>query len=465
MATGPLHEESNATMKTITRRNFIHRSGKGLVSAAVGATTLGALQRGLAAGANERVRVAIIGCGGRAKFLAPNLIEAGAEIACLCDLHPGHMESLAGEHAGMMPRKPRMTRNVETVWDDRGIDAVVIATPDHWHAALAIDACRAGKDVYVEKPHAHNIWESRQMVAAARRHNRIVQVGTQNRSAPYNQLALDYVKSGKLGRIALIKVYNLEPGRAFQLGEPGAQPAGLDWDRWLGPAPVRPWHQRLYQGGWHRFWDFSGGDMTDDGIHQMDLALMIMGDRGRPRTISACGGKMAFPEADGESPDVQVVHYQFGDFVLTFEMTNYPRYMQKSSDAIRRNDLLPYWTMNATRIEIYGSELMMTVGRHGGGWIVAQVGGREVEKQYGRPGDAPHAKNFIDCVKTRRRPNADIEVAHASCSIAHLGNIAYRVPDQKLRFDWVKERFVGSPEADKLLRRQYREEYAVPEMT
>jgi predicted dehydrogenase len=451
-------------MKTTTRRHFLHRSGQGLVATAAGATTLGALQRGLAAGANDRVRIAVIGCGGRAKILVPNLIEAGAEIACLCDVRPDRMASLAGAIAGMAPRQPRLTGKVETVWDDREIDAVVIATPDHWHALLAIDACRAGKDVYVEKPHAHNIWESRQMVAAARRYNRIVQVGTQNRSAPYNLLARDYVKSGKLGRIALIKVYNLEPGQAFRLGEPGSPPAGLDWDRWLGPAPVRPWHQRIYQGGWHRFWDFSGGDMTDDGIHQMDLALMLMGDRGRPRVVSACGGKMAYPEADGESPDVQVVNYEFDDFVLTFEMTNYPRYMQKSTAEIRRNDLLPYWTMNATRIEIYGSELMMTVGRHGGGWIAAQVGGRIVDKQYGRPGDEPHARNFIDCVKSRQRPNADIEIAHASCATAHLGNIAYRVADQKLRFDWDKERFVASPEADKLLRRRYREKYVVPEM-
>ena len=452
-------------MNTTTRRHFIHQSGKGFLGAALGTTALTALQRSLAAGANERVRIALIGCGGRGRTVVRNLIEAGAELVCLCDLNPERLETTAAELSEVMPRKPRFTKEVRTVWDDPGIDAVVIATPDHWHGPLSIDACRAGKDVYVEKPHAHNIWESRQMVTAARRYNRIVQVGTQNRSAPYNQLALDYVKSGKLGRIALIKVYNLEPGRAFKLGDPGDQPAGLDWDHWLGPAAERPWHQGLYKGGWHRFWDFSGGDMIDDGIHQMDLALMLMGDRGRPRVVSACGGKMAYPEADGESPDVQVVNYEFDEFVLTFEMTNYPRYMQKESAEIRRNDLLPYWTMNATRIEIYGSELMMTVGRHGGGWIAAQVGGRIVEKQYGRPGDAPHAQNFIDCVKTRQKPKADIELAHASCSIVHLGNIAYRVADQKLRFDWTKERFVGSPEADLLLKRQYREKYAVPEMT
>ncbi len=452
-------------MKTITRRHFIHDSGKGLLGAAVGATTLSALQHVRAAGANERVRIALIGCGGRGKIVVRNLIEAGAELACLCDLNPERLESAAADLGEVMPRKPRLTQEVRTVWEDRGIDAVVIATPDHWHAPLSIDACRAGKDVYVEKPHAHNIWESQQMVVAARRYNRIVQVGTQNRSAPYNQLARDYVQSGKLGRIALVKVYNLESGRAFKLGEPGSRPAGLDWDHWLGPAADRPWHQGLYRGGWHRFWDFSGGDMIDDGIHQMDLALMLLGDRGRPRVISATGGKMAYPEADGESPDVQVVNYEFDDLVLTFEMTNYPRYMQKTSDDIRRNDLLPYWTMNATRIEIYGSEYLMTVGRHGGGWIVAQSGGRIVEKQFGRPGDAPHTQDFIDCVKSRKKPNADVETAHASCAIVHLGNIAYRVADQKLRFDWAKERFVGSPQADALLKRQYREKYAIPEMT
>lgn len=452
-------------MKTITRRRFIHETGKGIVAAGIGSAALGALQRARAEGANERVRVALIGCGGRGRIVVRNLLEAGAELVCLCDLNPERLNSAAEELREALPRMPRLTREVRTVWDDPGIDAVVIATPDHWHAPLSIDACRAGKDVYVEKPHAHNIWESRQMVTAARRYRRIVQVGTQNRSAPYNQLALDYVNSGKLGRIALVKVYNLEPGRAFQLGESGSPPADFDWDRWLGPAPGRPWHQRLYQGGWHHFWDFSGGDMVDDGIHQMDLALMLLGDRHRPKAVSASGGKLAYPEADGETPDVQVVNYEFDEFVLTFEMTNYPRYMQKTSAEIRRNDLLPYWTMNATRIEIYGSELMMTVGRHGGGWIAAQIGGRIVDKQFGRPGDEPHARDFIECVKSRRRPKASLEVAHTSCSIVHLGNIAYRVADQKLRFDWERERFVGSPEADRLLRRDYREAYAVQEMT
>ncbi len=448
---------NDTAMNTLTRRHFIRNSGSGLA----GAAALSVLSRGLAAGANERVRIALIGCGGRGKIVVRNLIEAGAELVCLCDLNPERLESTAQELAEVMPRKPRMTQEVRRVWDDKEIDAVVIATPDHWHASLAIDACRAGKDVYVEKPHAHNIWESRQLVSAARKYQRIVQAGTQNRSAPYNHLALDYVKSGKLGKIALIKVYNLEPGKAFQLGAPGNMPQGFDWDRWLGPAPTRPWHQNIFRGGWHRFWDFSGGDMVDDGIHQMDLALMLMGDRGRLRVISACGGKLAYPDSDGETPDVQVVTYEFDDFVLTFEMTNYPRYMQKESAEIRRGDLLPYWTMNSTRIEIYGSELMMTVGRHGGGWIAAQIGGRIVEKQYGRPGDEPHTKNFVECVKSRQKPNADIELAHTSCSIVHLGNIAYRVPNEKLRYDWEKERFIGSPEADKHLKRQYREKYAV----
>jgi predicted dehydrogenase len=446
-------------MQTITRRHFIHHAGTALA----GATSLSALNHARAAGANERVRIALIGCGGRGKIVARNLIEAGAELVCLCDLNPERLQTAAKELAEVLPRPPRLVADVRLVWDDPAIDAVVIATPDHWHALLAIEACRAGKDVYVEKPHAHNIWESRQLVAAARKYRRIVQVGTQNRSAPYNFLARDYVRAGKIGRIPLVKVYNLEPGSAFRLGDPGQPPAGLDWDRWLGPAPARPWHQRLFRGGWHYFWDFSGGDMIDDGIHQMDLALMILGDHHRPRLISACGGKMAYPDADGETPDVQVVTYEFDEFVLTFELTNYPRYMQKESAEIRRNDLLPYWTMNSTRIELYGADLMMTVGRHGGGWIAAQIGGRTVETQYGRPGDEPHTKNFIECVKSRQKPNADVELAHTSCSIVHLGNIAYRMRNTKLRYDWDKEQFVDNAEANRLLKREYRPKYAVPE--
>lgn len=301
------------------------------------------------------------------------------------------------------------------------------------------------------------------MIEAVRKYKRILQVGTQNRSAPYNLAALEYVKSGKLGKIRLVKVYNLKPGGPFNLGDAGTPPQGFDWDAWLGAAPLRPYHQRIFHGGWHKFWDFSGGDMADDGIHQLDLAMMLMGDPGIPTAVSCSGGRLAHKGDDAEVPDLQVVCYDFNDFVMTFELSGYPRYMRKTTGTIRRNDEFPYWTQNATRIELYGSELMMTIGRHGGGWIVTTSGGRIVDKMYGRPPDSDHQQNFIECIKSRKPSNADVGILHESVALVHLGNIAHRLGNQKLRFDSKAERFIDNAEANKLVKRTYRRKYEIPE--
>jgi len=391
------------------------------------------------------------------------MVEQGAEATYLCDLHEGRLEKAAKFIAEVQDHKPKLVKDMREVFDSKDVDAVVIGTPDHWHAPVSIFACQAGKDVYVEKPHAHNIWESRKMIEAARKYKRIVQVGTQCRSGAYNHAALDYVKSGKLGEIHLVKVYNLKPGRPFRMGDAGTAPKGFNWDAWLGAAPYRPWHSDIFHEGWHKFWDFSGGDMADDGIHQIDLAMMLLGEPGMPTAVSCSGGRLAHKGDDAEVPDVQIVSYDFDGFVMTFELTGYPRYMRKTTGTIRRSDMFPYWTQNATRIELYGSELMMTVGRHGGGWQVTTSGGQVVEQMYGRVPDAEHLQNFIECVKSRRRPNADIEVIHTACTMVHMGNIAHRVGNQKLRFDLKAERFIDNAEANNLVKREYRKKYEVPE--
>lgn len=452
-------------MSEMTRRNFLERSGKGAISVAMGGAALSALSARRVLGANERVQLGLIGCGGRGSMVVRNMIEeCEIDVTYLCDLREDRCENAANAYAEAAGgHKPKITKEMSELLASKEVDAVIIGTPDHWHAPASILACQAGKDVYVEKPHAHNIWESRKMIEAARKYDRVLQVGTQNRSAPYNLAALEYVKSGELGPIHLVKVYNLKSGGPFQLGDPGKKPDGFDWDAWLGPAPERAYHDHIFNGGWHRFWDFSGGDMVDDGIHQIDLALMLMGDPGLPKAVSTSGGKLAFPDDDSETPDVEIVTYDYDKFIMTFEMTGYPRYMEKTSATIRRNDLLPYWTQNSTRIELYGATFHMTVGRHGGGWIVVTSAGKEVQKMYGRVPDTPHQQNFIECVKTRKRSNADIEKAHAACVLAHMGNIAHLVGNRKLEFDGEKERFKGSRDANKLLKREYRKKYEVPE--
>ncbi len=447
-------------MSGLDRRDFLTGTGKGAFAA--GITILASAASARSYAANERVQVAQVGCGGRGRFNAYGLIEAGAEVTHLCDLHDGELSKTAEFISDVQSRKPKFDKDIRHVLDAKDVDAVIIATPDHWHSPMSILACQAGKDVYVEKPHSHNIWESRKLVEAARKYARIVQIGTQSRSGAYNIAARDYVRSGKLGKIHLVKVYNLKPGSAFHLGEPGQQPQNFDWDAWLGPAPVRPWHQKIFWGGWHQFWDFTGGGLSNDGIHQLDLALMLMGDLGMPKRVSCIGGRFAHRGDDSEVPDTQAVTYEFENMVMTYEHSLYPRYMRKTTATIRRNDEYPYWTQNSTRIELYGSEYMMTVGRHGGGWQVTQSGGRVVDQMYGRPCDAEHYTDFLECIKSRKRSRADIELAHVTASMVHMSNIAYRLGNITLEWDNKAERFKGNTDANKLLKRKYREPYTVP---
>jgi predicted dehydrogenase len=450
-------------MEQINRRRFLWKSGKGIASAALAGMASSAARSRRVLGANERVRIALVGCGGRGSYVARGMIELGAELAYLCDLRDDRLAEKAEFLSEVQKTKPKFSKDMREVYAAGDVDAVVIATPDHWHAPAAIMACQAGKDVYVEKPHSHNIWESRKLIEAARNHDRVVQVGTQNRSAPYNLAAREYIKSGKLGDIHLVKVYNLKPGDPFHLGDPGKKPDSFNWDAWLGPAPDRPYHEGIFHGGWHHFWDFSGGDLADDAAHQMDLALMLMGDPGLPEAASCSGGRIHHKGDDSEVPDLQVATYDYDDFVMTLEHSTYPRYMRKTTATIRRNDILPYWTQNASRIELYGSELMMIVGRHGGGWVVMTSGGKVVDKMYGRVPDPDHQKDFLESVKRREKPNADIETAHPACTLLHLANIAHRVGNQKLWFDAPSEQFIDNDAANKLVKRQYRKEYELPE--
>ena len=444
----------------LTRRTFIRRSA----GAAVGLSAWTALSAGRVIGANDRVNVAIIGCGGRGRFVLRVMIEdAGANCVCLCDLSDKRLDQMWEFIQPVQPNKPRFEKDYRKVLESPDIDAVIIATHDNWHAPLTILACQAGKDVYVEKPHSHCMWESGKMVEAAAKTKRIVQVGTQNRSTEYNHQARDIVRSGRLGKIGLIKVFNLKNGSPFKFGEPGAQPAGFDWDRWLGRAAARPYHQKIWQGGWHYHWDYCGGDLTDDGIHQLDLALMVMGDPGLPKSVRALGGRYVHAGDDAEVPDVLNIAWDFGTFAMTLDMSQYPTYMEKSTDVIRKKNLVPDWMQNATRVEIYGQELFMVLGRHGGGFIVEKGNSQVVEKVYGQAGDLEHYRNFIACVKSRKQPTADIAIAHASNLVAHMGNIAQRAGNIAMNYD-AKTGTFDRPEANALVKDVYRKGYELPEV-
>jgi len=449
-------------MPHMTRRKFLKHSGASATGLALGSTAFSVARAGGYPGGGDRINVALVGCGGRGRYVSYGMAEQGARITYLCDVAEKRREETAKFLSKVQKEPAKPVADMQAVFDAKDVDAVIVATPDHWHAPATIRACQAGKDVYVEKPHCHNIWESGQMVRAARKYKRIVQVGTQNRSGPYNLQALEYLRSGKLGKICLVKVFNMKKGNAFRLGETADVPAGLDYDAWLGRAPARPYYPRLVSHGWLFFWDFCGGDMGNDGIHQIDLALMLMGDPGWPKSVRAVGGRYCYRDDDSQVPDVQMVSYDFPDFVMTFELTGYPRYMEKTTATIRRNDEQPYWTQNATRIELYGSDLMMILGRHGGGYTVMTSAGKEVEKVYGRPCDEPHYRNFLECIRTRKAPNADVAIAHKTGVTMHMGNIAHRAGNTALVWDGEACRF-DKDEANRLIRPSYRAGYEIPE--
>jgi predicted dehydrogenase len=411
----------------------------------------------------------LIGAGGRGAQVAGDFAaRADAEVGFICDLHERRLAAGLKRIGSRQSRTPIGVKEIDRVLERRDVDAVIVATPDHWHALATIRACQAGKHVYVEKPPSHNIFEGRKTVEAAAKYDRVVQVGIQNRSAPYNLAAREYIKSGKLGDIHLVKVFNLKSGDTFRLPPDDPAPAGFDWDAWLGPTPARPHNSAIFSGAWHRYWAYCGGDAGDDGIHQIDLAMMLLGDPPLPDSVHATGGRFAFQD-DQEVPDTQVVSYQFPGLVMTFELTGYPPYMDKIANDIRTGELYPYWPQCATRIEIYGSKGLMYVGRHGGGWQVfgkAKLQSRPGEliaQLHGRPGDAPHQQDFLDAVRSHRRPNAPIDLGHKSASLVHMANIALRVGNARLEFDATTETFRDNEAANRLVKRAGRGAYVIPE--
>jgi predicted dehydrogenase len=209
-------------------------------------------------------------------------------------------------------------------------------------------------------------------------------------------------------------------------------------------------------------WDFSGGDMADDGTHQLDIARWLTG-KDYPKSVNCNGGKLAFPDDDREVPDTQVVTYDFDDLVMTFELSQWAPYMSKTPGSIRNSDQFPYWPQNATRVELYGTKEMMVLGRHGGGWQVFTGDGKIVSQAYGRRGDDPHRDNFIECIRSRQLPTGDIEEGHRSAVLVHLANLSYRLGGRELVFDARTESLVGDEEAKRLLKRIYREPFVIPD--
>ena len=445
------------------RRQFIKR-----VVQAGAVVSASALSTRRVLGANERARVGMIGCGGRGMHVAGLMRDApNVEFAAVCDLYPPHLAK-AKEWTGSAGREYKDFRRL---LEQKDIDAVLIATPDHWHAIPTVLACQAGKDVYVEKPIGHNVREGRAMVEAARRYNRIVQVGTQQRSAPHYAEAARIVHSGELGRVHFVRIWNFVNMYPNGIGRmPDSDPPqGVDWDIYLGPAPYARFNKNRFGGTYRWFWDYGGGLVTDFGIHRFDSMHQIMGVDA-PVSVSASGGRYGLTDG-AETPDVVQVTYEYPGFILSYEasllnahgaggrMPGRKYYQARGADDRPHGEA--YHGTNGTLIvdrlgfEIY-PELNAASGPGVAGREQKPEGYRMQRKEMtSEDATALHAKNFIDCVRSRKKPIADIEVGHRSSIVSHLGNIAYRT-GHKIHWDAGKEQIVDDTEAARLLGRQAR---------
>ena len=439
-------------MTTINRRTFVGRS----VSAA---TAIAAFRQGKAA-PSEKIIIGVMGTGGRGTYLATAFARrSDAEVAYVCDADGRRASRAKAAVAEVQKREPRAVQDFRRILEDRSVDAVVNATPDHWHGLGTILACQAEKDVFVEKPLAHNIWEGRKMVAAARRFRRVVQLGTQSRSASYIREALAYVRSGALGDIRMVRVFNMMQHSPMKPAPDQDPPPELDYEIWCGPAAKHPYNPGRF---WLNFFEYSCGPIPGDAVHQLDLARYLLGDPAPPRSVSHSGGILVL-EDGRDTPDTQLAAFDYGRYRLLFEACLWSPYLTKTPMELRDRDRFPDWPFNGTRVELLGTRGFMYVGRHGDGWQAFDEKGVLVRSHFGRQGDREHQDNFLECVRTRRLPNADVETGHQSTLLCHMANIAWRAGDRTLEFDAESETFRNAPEANRYLQRTYRAPWKIPE--
>ena len=475
-------------MPRLSRRLFLQESLLAAAAAAVpsrvlaGADEAPAKESKQSTSPNERLSVAVIGVKSRGAQHAKAFADRDdCVLSYICDADTAIGEKVAARFDG----KPKFVRDLRRVLDDKSVDVVSIATPNHWHALGAIWAMQAGKDVYVEKPVSHNVSEGRRMVQAAQKYNRICQAGTQYRSSGANRAAADYVREGKLGQVKLVRVCTYRSRKSIGPAGEYPVPATVDYDLWAGPAPIElPVRRKSFHYDWHWFWDWGGGELANNSIHGVDTLRMITDLEGLGRGVISYGGRVGLEDA-GETPSVQVAVHDFGPTTLVQEVRNLKTAAPKR-----------------------GSSLVVGTEGYLAGTSVYDPEGKLVEKLSG-PGE-DHFENFIKAVRSRKRDDqsAPIEEGHTSTAVVHVANIAQRLgksasPEEiekalealKVNEDvvetfaeirkhlaendvdiektpltlgpWLgidvdKERFANNREADALLTREYRKPFVVP---
>lgn len=430
-----------------------------LQSSAVTAAALQAEPVGKAT-ASERLRAGVVGAGGRAFSLINSFAKnPNVDVVAIADIDPRRLPRAVERVGKIQGSKPKTTGDFRTLVDDPKIDILVVGTPDHWHALPTIYACMNGKDVYVEKPDSHNIIEGRTMVAAMKKHKRIVQMGSQHRSTKRLQSALEYIKSGKLGRCLVAKAWESSKQGGIGFPKDGTPPKGVNYDMWIGSAQKKPFNRNRFHGRWRWFYDLGTGDLGNDGVHRLDMAYAALnaaceaqGDAGLglPSTIAATGGKWYFNDMQ-EFPDTLQVTYGFGGKtpkILTYEMRVWVPYNFHGENE---------------GAAVYGDKGYILIGNRG--WRAYEGRNKLVKNVPGDSHEGLHVQNFVDCVKSRKKPYCDLEtVGHPASVLCHAGNIAARL-NRQLTLDPKDETFGDDKEANALRGRvEWRKPWTLPKV-
>jgi len=486
-------------MNRLNRRNF-------LKTTAVGAAALSFPARSWAAvpGANDAIRVAVVGFGGRGGDHISGmrgLKNKGACVVALCDVDQKILDAGVESFAKRDEKVDGYT-DLRKLLENKNVDAITIATPNHWHSLAAIWAVQAGKDVYVEKPVSHNVWEGRKIVEAARKHGRIVQTGTQSRSSHAIKEAIEWVRAGNLGKINVAR--GLCYKRRASIGKvdaPQPPPPEVDYNLWCGPAPMAPIRRKRFHYDWHWIWNYGCGDLGNQGIHQMDIARWFLGEDALSPAVFSVGGRLGYDD-DGETPNTQFVFHDYEKAPLIFEVRGLP-------DKPDSKEMDKFPSPEKDR----GGSVAVIVHCEGGYILVPNYSaaiaidktGNEIKRWSGA---SNHYENFLDAVRSRKHTDlsADILEGHLSSALCHTGNVSYRLGKQEnpdvirerlkgekdavetfgrmgehlaangvdlkktqatlgmfLKMDPKKETFTNNKEASALLTREYRKPFIVPE--
>ncbi len=388
-------------------------------------------------GPNDTVRVAVMGVNGRGLALTKGFMAApGAEVVTICDVDSRAAEKAAAVVTKGQSRSAKIESDIRRVLDDRSIDALVVAAPNHWHAPATILGCAAGKHVYVEKPLSQTAEEGELAIQAARKHNRVVQLGAQRRSRPAIIEAIDKLHAGEIGDVLYARTWYNNRRESIGVGSPVATPDWLDWDLWQGPAPRRPFVDNLVHYNWHWNWHWGNGELGNNGIHSLDVARWGM-DLTFPTRVTAAGGKYRHQD-DQQTPDTMMVTYDFPEGkTITWEGLSW--------SALGPRD-------TGFGITFHGTEGSMVI--LDAGYLTLDLRNRETGKGTGAGGDADHLADFLGCIRSGARPRADVEEAHRSTLLCHLGNIAYRT-ESVLKIDPSDGHILDHTAAQNLWGREY----------